>query len=149
MVIWCEQQQIMRQQYGHLMWTTADNATTCLRTHYIKFLQPITVCPRYNAPRYNADSGITRSLAQSCVSTAQYAHIAVYYKQTDYKQEHNKHYQYTVGAVLLACCSICTVWILHLLSAPFWIDVTHSIGSFTNAVPVLITINYANLVHVC
>ena len=128
-----------------------------------------TVCPRYNAPRYNAESGITRStvapenqparglffrinskqpifgltqeLAQSCVSTAQYAHIAVYYKQTDYKQEHNKHYQYTVGAVLLACCSICRVWILHLLSAPSWIDVTHSIGSFTNAVPVRITLN--------
>ena len=32
------------------------------------------------------------------VSTAWYAHIAVYYKE-----EHNKHFQYTVDAVLLAC----------------------------------------------
>ena len=32
------------------------------------------------------------------VSTAWYAHIAVYYKE-----EHNKHFQYTVDAILLAC----------------------------------------------
>ena len=32
-----------------------------LTTVDIKSLLPCTVCPRYNAPRYNADSGITRS----------------------------------------------------------------------------------------
>ena len=58
---------------------------------------------------FDSDSGF--GIAPGLVSTAKYAHIAVavYYKQTDYKQEHNKHYQYTVGAVLLARCSICTV----------------------------------------